>query len=94
MFYIVDNPIEVKEKPTADSDAAVALPTFYTWRGHSTNLGCRSETCYMRLAANTGRKKSPSRHHRTILSSYIFATKVRNDNRKKLVKQQYILHTS
>ena len=28
MFYIVDNPIEIKEKPTADSDAAVALPTY------------------------------------------------------------------
>jgi len=40
----------------------------------------------MRLAANTGRKKapkSPSGHHRTALSGYIFATKARIDNRKK-----------
>jgi len=31
-------------------------------------------------------------HHRTNLSGYIFATKVYIDNRKKIVKQQY-LHT-
>jgi len=36
------------------------------------------------------RQKSPSGHHRTTLSGYIFATKARIDNRKKLVKQQYI----
>ena len=29
------------------------------------------------------RQKSPSRHHRTTLSGYIFATKARIDNRKK-----------
>ena len=29
------------------------------WRGPSANLECRSEMCYSRLAANTGRKKSP-----------------------------------
>jgi len=39
------------------------------------------------LAENTGRKKSPSGHHRTNLSGYrpIFATKVRIDNRKNLL---------
>jgi len=37
----------------------------------------------MRLAENTGRKKSPSVHHRTTLSGYIFATKARIDNRKE-----------
>jgi len=54
-----------------------------------------SETCCTRLAENTGRKndakKSPSEHHPTTLSSYIFATKARIDNRKKLVTQQYLL---
>ena len=30
-------------------------------------------------------KKSPSGHHRTTLSGYVFATKARIDNRKKLV---------
>jgi len=39
-------------------------------------------------------QKSPSAHHRTILSGYIFATKAHIDNRKKTVKQQYILHMS
>jgi len=28
------------------------------------------------------------------LSGYIFATKARIDNRKKLVKQQYVVHMS
>jgi len=28
------------------------------------------------------------------LSGYIFATKARIDNRKKLVKEQYVLHMS
>jgi len=40
-------------------------------------------------------KKSPSGHHRAILSGYIFATMARIDNREKVVKQQYLLlHTS
>jgi len=33
-------------------------------------------------------KKSPSAHHRTTLSDYIFATKAHIDNPKKLVNQQ------
>ena len=39
-------------------------------------------------------KNSPSAHHRTTLSCYIFATKAHIDNRKtkKLVKQQYLPH--
>jgi len=36
----------------------------------------------------------PSGDHCTTLLGYIFATKVRIDNRKKLVKQQYLLHMS
>jgi len=54
----------------------------------SANLECRSETCCTRLAENTERKmmqKSPSAHHRTTLSGYIFATKARIDNRKNLL---------
>jgi len=47
-----------------------------------------------RLAGNAGPKKSPSGHHHTTLSGYIFATKARIDNRKKLVKQQYLTHMS
>jgi len=39
-------------------------------------------------------QKLPYGHHCTILSGYIFATKARIDNRKKLVKQQYVLHMS
>jgi len=35
--------------------------------------------------------KSPSGHHRTNLSGYIFALKAHIDNQKKIVKQQYLL---
>jgi len=59
------------------------LPQFHTWCGLSANLGCRSETCCMRLAENTPPKKSPSRHHRTTLSGCIFTTNACIDNRKK-----------
>ena len=45
------------------------------------NLACSSEMCCARLAGNTGPKKSPSGHHRTTLSGYIFTTKVCIDNR-------------
>jgi len=34
----------------------------------------------------------PSTHHHTTLSGYVFATKACINNRKKLVKQQYLLH--
>jgi len=39
---------------------------------------------------NTGHKNSPSGHHCTTLSGYIFTTKACIDNWKKLVKQQYL----
>ena len=39
-------------------------------------------------------KHSPSWHHCTNLSGYIFATKACVAIRKKLVKQQYLLHIS
>ena len=72
---------------------------FYTWCGLSANLECRSETCCAPLAeiqdAKYRHKKSPSGHHPTTLSGYIFATKACIDNRKKsFVKQQYLLHMS
>ena len=55
----------------------------YTWCGLSANLGCRSQTCCTRLAEvqdAKNRQKSPSAHHRTTLSGYIFATKARIDS--------------
>ena len=39
------------------------LPYFRTWYGLSANLRCRSETCCMRLAENTRRKKSSKNRH-------------------------------
>jgi len=54
--------------------------------------------CCTRLAENTGRKnyanKSPPAHLRTNLLGYIFAIKAHIDNRKKIVKQQYLFHMS
>ena len=67
------------------------LPYFDTWCGLSVNLECRSEMCCKQLAENTWCKNSPSAHHRTTLSGYILATKADIDNRKKIVKQQYLL---
>jgi len=49
------------------------------------NLGCRSETCCVRLAENTGRKKSPSDNHHTNLSSYILAIKAYRQSEKNLL---------
>jgi len=40
------------------------------------------------------KKKSPSAHHRTTSSGYIFTTKARIDNRKKLFEQQYLFQMS
>ena len=48
--------------------------------------------CGTRFAGNTGREKSSFWHHRTILSGHIFGTKACIDNRKKVVKQHYLLH--
>jgi len=42
-----------------------------------------SEMCCTWLAGNAGPKKSPSGHHLTTLSGYIFAIKACIDNRKK-----------
>jgi len=53
-----------------------------------------SEMCCTRLAGYTGRKKSPSRYHRTTLSGHIFATIAMYQQSEKLVKQQYISHMS
>ena len=40
------------------------------------------------------KSESPSVHHRTNLSGYIFAIKHVSTIRKKIVKQQYLLHMS
>ena len=65
----------------------------HTWCGLSANLECMSEMCCMRLAENTGCKKSPFWYHHNFLG-YIFGTKTHIDNGKKLVKQQYLLYMS
>jgi len=64
--------------------------------GLSANLRCRSETCCTRLAEiqdSKSRQKSPTGHHRTTLSGYIFATTARIDNRKTRTHQEMRLRT-
>ena len=41
--------------------------------------------CWKRLAGNTGPQNSPSGHHRTSLSGYIFASKARINTRKNVL---------
>ena len=59
--------------------------------GLGANLRCRSEKCCTRLAENTRRKKSPKTCHLGTIGQlcwaipYIFATKARINNRKKLL---------
>ena len=74
------------------------LPYFHTWCGLSANLGCRSDTCCARLAENTGRKKSQKNRHLCTIAQLCrpMSSQLRHVSTigKKLVKQQYILHTS
>ena len=51
-------------------------------------------TALWKYGMQKSRQKSPYVHHHTTLSGYIFATKARIDNRKKIVKQQYVLQMS
>jgi len=56
-----------------------------------------SEMCGTRLAENTGCKIDAKTRHlgpSHNLSGYIFAIKANIDNRKKLLKQQYLLKMS
>jgi len=51
---------------SAAIDWISTILVFYTWRGPSANLECRSQTCCTRLAGNTGRKNdAKNRHLRT-----------------------------
>ena len=68
-----------------------------TWCGLSANLRCRSETCGTQLAENTGRKLARNRHLATIAQlCRAISSQLRHVSTigKKLVKQQYVLHTS
>ena len=83
--------------PRLISAAAIGcLPYFYTWRGPSANLECRSEMCCTRLATNTGRKNdAKNRHLRTIAQLCpAISSQLRHISTigKKLIKQQYLLH--
>ena len=59
--------------PNLSSHRLDVLPYFYTWRGPSANLECRSEMCCSRLAANTGRKKVAKNRHRGTITQLRWA---------------------
>jgi len=68
------------------------LPYFYTWCGLSANAGLKcAASGWLEIQDTKMMQKSPSEHHRTTLSGYIFATKACIDNRKNIVKQPYLL---
>jgi len=78
-----------------------ASPTFLVLLFSSPTLSGRKVDVYhtsthdVALGRKNYAKKSPSAHHRTTLSGYIFATMARRvDNRKKMVKQQYLLNVT
>jgi len=62
------------------------------------NFRCRSESCCTRLAENTGRKKVAENCHQGTITQLCRAisSQLRHVStiRKKLVKQQYVLHMS
>jgi len=73
------------------------LAYFHTRCGLSANLGCRSETCCTRLAANIQHaKNSPKVRHLGTIVQLCRAISLHLRHvwtiRKKLVKQQYLLH--
>jgi len=72
------------------------LHVYHAWCGLSANLECMSENVLhaarWKYSTQKLRKKLPSAHHRTSLLGYIFVTKAHIDNRKKSIKQQYLLH--
>jgi len=64
----------------------------------SVNLECRSEMCCTRLAENTGRKKVAKNRHLATIAQLCLAISSQlrhvSTNRKKIVKQQYVLQMS
>jgi len=75
---------------SAVADWMSTIRLHMVWRcGPSVNLECKYEMYCTRLVGNAGPKKSPknspSGHHRTTLSGYIFATEAHIDNPKKLL---------
>ena len=99
-FLAYPQPLQIGCLPYMVSIHTHIYMSIYTWCRLSANLGCRSsETRCTRLAEiqdAKNAKNSPSAHHRTTLSGYIFAiaTTAHIENREKLVKQQYLPHMS
>jgi len=74
------------------------LPYFYTWRGPSANLECRSEMCCTRLAANAGPKKVAKNRHLGTIPQLCRAISLQlrhvSTIEKKLAKQHHLPYMS
>jgi len=74
------------------------LPYFHTWCGLSVNLGCRSETCCIRIAGNTGRKNSPKIRNLGTIAQFcrVVSSQIRHISTigKNLLNSSTLLHTS
>jgi len=76
------------------------LPYFHPWCGFSVNLECKCDMCCPRRAGNTGHKNYAKHCHLCTIAQLCQATGISSQLThsstigKKLVKQQYLLHTS
>jgi len=80
--------------PVADCMSTILRHMMWSWSTFRMQVWNVLHVTRWKYRTQKWRKNSPSAHHRTTLSGYIFATKACIDNRKKVVKQQYLLHMS
>jgi len=78
----------------ADWMSAILPHMVWTWCEFKMQVWNLLHAARWKHRTQKSRQKSPSGHHRTTLSGYIFATETHINNQKKLVKQQYVLHMS
>ena len=71
--------------------SAIIAHMVWPWCEFKMQVGNVLHAARWKYRTQKSRQKSPSGNHRTTLSGYIFATKARINNPKKLVKQQYVL---
>jgi len=71
------------------------LAYFYTWRGPSGNLECRSEMCCTRLAGKAGPRKSPEIRHLGTIAQLCRTSQLRHlTTIGKNIQQQCLPHMS
>jgi len=80
---------------SAAADWMSTILSHMVWPWCIYNAGLKCAACgSLKIQVEKIIKNSPSGHHHTTLSDCIFAIKAHIDDRKKLVKQQCLLHMS